>query len=365
MGTNVFHDKDGDLSTLKDKTIAIIGYGNQAKAQALNMRDSGLNIIVGSQDDEYKERAKRDKFPIHDVPEVVRKAEFIFLLISDDLIVEIFEEKIKPNLKENDTLVFACGYNVTFEKISPPHDVDILLISPRLPGMGIRENFLNKKGFFSFINVHQDISGNAKRNLLALSKAIGALSRGGIEVTLQQQAILSLFADQTFTYGFLQIMIRSISSLIEEGYPPEAIFVELFLSGEGGYTIDKVIDVGMIKQMNFHSQTSQYGQMSRGIKFRKVANEIGVIQEKIFQEIESGDFAREWEKPYSKLKLKILKYFASKIKFAEIEENVRKNLGFAKKDIFKEQIYPKEEEIKKYPELKEEIEKIKAFYGEI
>ncbi|MHA1491419.1 MAG: NAD(P)-binding domain-containing protein [Promethearchaeota archaeon] len=365
MVTNIYHEKDGDLSFLKGKSIAILGYGNQARAQALNMRDSGLEITIAPQNDEYKQRATHDKFPIQEITEAVKKSEFIFLYTSDDLLCDIFEEKIKPNLNENETLIFYSGYNIAFDKIKIPDNVDIILISPRLPGLGVRENYLNKRGYFSFIGVHQDYSGNAKNNLLALSKAIGALSRAGIEISFKQQAILSLFADQTFACGFIQIMIRSISNLIAEGYPPEAVFVELFLSGEGSYTIDKVIDVGMIKQMNFHSQTSQYGQMSRGIKFRKVANEIGEIQEKIFQEIKNGDFAREWDKDSNKLKLKILRYFASKVNFANIEEKVRDNLGFAKKDIFKEPKYPTENEIKAHPELKQEIDKIKAFYSEI
>ncbi|MHA1689410.1 MAG: hypothetical protein ACTSUN_08760, partial [Promethearchaeota archaeon] len=220
-----------------------------------------------------------------------------------------------------------------------------------------------KKGVFSFIHVHQDFSGNGLEILLALSKAVGALSRGAIDITLEQQATLSLFFEQTLIQGFLQIMMRSILTLIGKGYPPEAIFVELFLSGEGSYTLDKVIDVGMIKQMNFHSQTSQYGQMSRGIKFRKVAGDIGIIQKQIFQEIINGDFAAEWEQEESKLKLELLKYHAIKIKFAEIERKVRENLGFQTIDLSREVQYPPEEMLNKFPQVKKDIEIMKSFYG--
>ena len=324
-----------------------------------------MNVIVGVNNEEHKKRAQKDKFPIHEISEAVNKAQFVFLLISDEIIKDVFEKKISSNLKKNDTIVFASGYSLAFNSLIPPSNVDILLISPRVPGIGVREGYLSKKGFFSFVCVHQDVSGNAKQNLLALTKAIGGLRRAAIEVSFKQQAVLSLFTDQTFTYGFIQIMMRSILNLIEAGYPPEAIFVELFLSGEGSFTIDKIIDVGMIKQMNFHSQTSQYGQMSRGIKFRKVANEIGAIQERIFREIENGEFSQEWEKETSKIKLEIMRYFASKVNFAKIEESVRKNLGFMKKDMLKEPAYSAEEKVKAHPEIKEDLDKIKAFYSEL
>ncbi len=365
MSVNVYHEKDGDLNVLKGKTIGIIGYGNQAKAQALNMRDSGLEVVIGFPNDEYKKRAAKDRFDVKNISEVVKDAEYTFLLISDEIMAEIYELEIKPHLKENQTLVFYSGYNIVFGKISVPNNVDILLISPRLPGKGVRENFLNGKGNFSLIGVHQDSSGKAKSKLLALGRACGATSRGGVEISLRRQTIMGLFINQTFTFGFLQIMMRSISNLIAEGYPPEAVFVELFLSGEASFTIDKIIDVGMIKQMNFHSQTSQYGQMSRGMKYMKVANDIAKIQEKIFSQIENGEYAKEWDDEKSSIKLRIMKYIASNVKFADIEESVRKNLGFVKQEMFEKLTFPSEEEISKYPELKDDIDQIKAFYSDV
>ncbi len=365
MNASVYHEKDGDLSLLKGKTIGIIGYGNQAKAQALNMRDSGLNVIIGTDDDKFKERARNDNFPVHDIATLFVKTDIYFLLVSDQQIGKIFEEKIKPYLKENDTIVFYSGYTITFHEISLPKNVDILLISPRVTGEALRENYLNKKGVFSFIHVHQDATGGAKENLLALSRATGALSRSGLDITFRQQAILNLFFEHTFIHGFLQIMMRSILTLIEKGYPPEAIFVELFLSGEGGYTLDKVIDVGMIKQMNFHSKTSQYGQMSRGIKFRNVAGEIGEIQKEIFHQIENGEFVKEWDHELSKLKLQIMKYFASKVKFAKIESQVRENLGFEKEDFSKEVKFPEKDKLNAHPELNDFVENVKAYYRDL
>ncbi len=365
LSVKVYFEEEGNFSLVKNKTIAIIGYGNQARAQALNMRDSGLNIIIGTITREHEQRAKEDNFTCYPLSDALKKASIYFLLISDDLMEKLYPNDIEPFLEKNDTIVLYSGYNVAFGKIIFPKHVNILLISPRVPGEGLRENFLTNKGVFSFIHAHQDFTGNALNMLLALSKAVGALSRGAIDITLRQQAILNLFFEQTLIQGFLQIMMRSILTLIEKGYSPEAIFVELFLSGEGGYTLDKVIDVGMIKQMNFHSQTSQYGQMSRGTKFRTVAGDIGAIQKKIFQEINNGDFASEWAREESKIRLALLKYHASNIKFAEIEKKVRENLGFRTRDLSHEIQYPSEDLLVKYPQIKKEIEIIKSFYRKL
>ncbi|MFX0207173.1 MAG: NAD(P)-binding domain-containing protein, partial [Candidatus Hodarchaeota archaeon] len=257
MSTPIYFTQDGDVSFLKDKTIAILGYGNQARAQALNLRDSGLQVVVGTQNERYEKRAQSDGFPSISIQQAVKESDILLFLIPDDDIPAVAKESIIPNSKDNQTIVFASGYTVAFDKISLPENIDLLLLSPRVPGIVVRESFITNKGFFCFIGIHQDSTGNANQTLLALTKAIGGMTdtRAAIEVSFKQQAVLSLFATQTFTYALTQVLMRSILRLIEDGYPPEAIFVELILSGEGRYTVDKIIDVGMIKQMNFHSQT--------------------------------------------------------------------------------------------------------------
>jgi ketol-acid reductoisomerase len=364
MSTTIYFTQDGNVSILRDKTIAILGYGNQARAQALNLRDSGLQVIIGAQNEKYEKRALNDGFPSISIPQAVKESDIMLLLVPDDDIPSITNESIIPNLRDNQTIIFANGYTIAFNMISLPENIDILLMSPRVPGVAIRESFMTNKGFFCFIGIHQDFTGNAKSILLALTKAIGGMTeiRAAIEVSFKQQAVLSLFATQTFTYALTQVLMRSILRLIEDGYPPEAIFVELILSGEGRYTVDKIIDVGMIKQMNFHSQTSQYGQMSRGAKFRRVAKKVEDFQRVILQEIENGKFAKEWEKDESRLKLQIMRHFEANTKFASIERRVRENLSFKKISIEEEPVFPSEDMIKQYPHLKDEIEGIKAFY---
>lgn len=359
MNVNIYHDDKGSFSLLKDKLIGIIGYGNQGKAHALNMRDSGLKTIVGVSKEKYRKRAINDHLNVQEVSDVAEKADFIFILVSDKEMIPLYKQKIEPHLTSNKTLVFYSAYNLAFDLMEVPEDIDIILISPRTTGLGVRENYLNKKGFFTFIGIHQDSSGSAKKNLLALTKALGGLSKGAIEVTFKQAAVLALFRYQAFTYAFTQILIRSVNNLIEEGYPPEAVLIEILLSGEGSYTVDKMVDIGLIKQMNFHSQTSQYGSLSRAVKFRKVASEVEEVQSDILKNIESGKFAADWQKDTSKTKLEALKALLKESKFAEIEAKVRDKLN----------IPDLAEEIKaNYPpeaDKLENMEKAKKFYNEI
>ena len=362
METKVYHDEDGDLSVLSDKTIAVIGYGNQGRAQALNLRDSGLNVIIGNREDDYKRRAQKDGFDVFDISESIKKAEFFFLLIPDEILNEVLETKIKPHLKDLDTLVFASGYNIAFDLIDIPNNIDVLLLAPRMIGIGVRECYLNKKGFFTFIGVHQNYSGNAQQNLLAISKGMGALIKGGIETTFKQEAVLDLFNEQGFGPAFGQVLLKSMKILIDAGYPPEAVLVEMFMSGEMSYTYEKMVEYGLVKQTNFHSQTSQYGSMSRGIKFMKMSKEVEKQQKEILENIESGAFAKEWESKFSKLKFKVIKFFSTRLWFAKVEKNVRKNLGLKDVDIFAEIPYPTEEDLAKSNEIGIEIEKFKEFY---
>lgn len=365
MNTNIYHESDGDLSLIRDKLIAVIGYGNQGRAQALNLRDSGLRIIIGNREDEYKKRAEKDGFKTYDIVEAIKKAQIFFFLIPDEIMKNLFTTEVIPNLKENDALVFASGYNIAFNIISLPSNVDILLIAPRMIGIGVRECYLDKKGFFTFIGIHQDASGVAKENLLALSKGVGALIKGAIEVSFKQEAVLDLFNEQGFGPVFGQVLLRSIQTLLDGGYPPEAVLVEMFMSGEMSYTYEKMAQVGLVKQTNFHSQTSQYGSMSRGIKFRGISKEIGNKQKEILEDIETGKFAKEWESKFSKLKFKFIKFFATRLPFAKVEKQVRKNLGVPEYNLFSEIPYPSEEDINETKNIEQELKEFEDFYKEL
>jgi len=361
MNTEIYFEKDGDLSFLQNRDIAIIGYGNQGKAQALNLRDSGCKVIIGNQDDDYKLRAKKDGFETFSIAESVSQADIIFLLIPDETMKGVFEKQILPNLRENKVLVFASGYNIGFKIIEPPEKTDVLLIAPRMIGAGVRENYLLEKGFYSFISIEKDASGKAKHILLALCKALGTLKKGAVFLSFKQEAVLDLFNEQAFGPAFGRVLLSSIYTLIDAGYSEEAVLIEMILSGEMEYVYQKFSKIGMVKQLDLHSHTSQYGAITRGIKFTSLP-----LKKKfgeILENIESGGFTEEWEKDINKLKLKFLKFFATRTRINKIEKNVRKSLQKKEYDIF-DQPMPSKEDVRKAETIQKELDEFEEYMNE-
>jgi len=358
---DIFHEEDGDLSILKESTIGIIGYGNQGRAQALNLRDSGLNIIIGNKNDKYQTIALKDNFSVFSIEEATKNSEIIFILIPDEIMKSAFENSIKPYLNPNSVLVFASGYNIGFKLLQPPENVDILLIAPRMIGVGVRESFLKNEGFFSFIAIEQDASGKAKEVLLVLSKGIGTLKKRALMLTFKEEAELDLFNEQAFGPAFGRVLLSSIYTLIEAGYPPEAVLIEMYMSSEMAYTYKKMAEIGLIKQVDFHSQTSQYGAMSRGIRFRKLP--LKTPMKRILKEIQEGEFTREWGKKITKLKFKVIKFFATKQKINKIEQRVRKSLNLKEYNIYEEKS-PTDKEINALKRISDDLELFKQYYEE-
>jgi len=322
----IYFDEDANLDIIKEKTIAVIGYGNQGRSQALNLRDSGLKVIIGNIDDEYKPKAKEEGFEVFSISEACKKADIIMMLIPDEVMVDVINEMVIPNLSENKVISFASGYNIAFNLIQLPEFIDIVLLAPRMIGPGVRE--LYKEGFFSFIGVHQDYSGKAKDIVLALAKGIGSTKKAVIETTMKQEAALDLFTEQCFGPAFGQVLMASFQLLMEEGFPPEAILVELYMSGEISYTWKRIAEEGFIEQMSHHSRTSQYGSLSRGIYFSKFMNPIKEQMKEVFKNILNGKFAKEWQKEQKKGEktLKTLLESAKKTPLAKIERQVREKL---------------------------------------
>jgi ketol-acid reductoisomerase len=354
----IYFERDGDLKILDQTTIAIIGYGNQGRAQALNLRDSGLKIIIGNIDDSFRRKAESDKFETFGIGEAVKRADILFFLLPDEELPRIYKDKIAPNLKEGTTLCFASGYNIAFNLIDIPEEYDVIMIAPRMIGIGVRERYLNNEGFFSFVTVHQDSTKMAEKRMLGLAKALGTLKKGAIDVTMKQEAILDLFNEQAFGPAFGRVLLTAINTLIENGLPPEAVLTEMYMSEEMAYTYRKMAQIGLVRQTNFHSHTSQYGAMSRGIKFLK----LGLKQkmQDVFDDISSGKFAKEWESPISKLKFKVIKYFAMKQSINKIENSVRKNLKLKEWDTFTAQ--EDMEEILKDPKIKSELKEFEDLF---
>jgi len=359
MDAKIFTDENGKLDVLSGLTIGVIGYGNQGRAQALNMRDSGLKIIIGNKKDEFKKIAENDGFDVFPIDETAKQSDILFLLIPDGIMKEVYENNIEGNLKEKGALVFASGYNIAFNIIKPSKNYDILLIAPRMIGKGVRERFLTEEGFYSFIHAENDASGKATDILLALSKSIGTLTKGAIDISFKQEAVLDLFNEQAFGPAFGRVLLTSIYTLIDSGYPKEAVLIEMFMSEEMSYTYKKMAQVGLVKQVDFHSQTSQYGSMSRGIKFRNLP--LKNTMKEILENIESGNFAEEWKKKSSKAKFKFIKFFATKTRINRLEQEVRKKLKMKAIDSYDYQ-EPTITDPAILMEIKKELEKFESYF---
>ncbi len=323
----LYYDGDADLGVLQDKRIAVIGYGNQGRAQALNLRDSGLDVVVGNRDDEYAGRAAEEWFSVLSIEQAAAGAEVVMLLIPDEVAPAVFEKEIEPGLSEDDVLVFASGYNVAFGLIVLPARVDVVLVAPRMIGAGVRDMYLAGRGFPSFFGVHQDHSGQAKAIALALTKGIGSTRMGAVEVTFAQEAELDLFTEQCFGPAFGHVLTTAVTLFLDEGYPPEAVLLELYMSGEFAYTLTKIAEMGLIEQGSLHSRTSQYGSMSRGMRF--MLPETRAKMAEGLEEIRSGKFAQEWaeEQAAGAPTLGMLKEAARSLPLYQTELELRQALG--------------------------------------
>lgn len=290
--TTLYYDEDASLAPLAGKTVAVIGYGNQGRAQALNLRDSGLNVIVGNADDDYARQARADGFSPLPIPEAAARGDVLLFLIPDEVQPEVYERSMASHLGPGDVLCFAHGYNIAFGHIRPPAGVDVVMVAPRMIGAGVRDKFVSGEGFPSFVGVHQDGSGKAKERMLAIARGVGSTRAGCLEMSFLDEATLDLFTEQAFGPAMGAAMRSAIETLVEAGYPPEAVLMELYMSGELSYSLDKAAELGLIRQWELHSHTSQYGGMTRSARFADFDLK-GRMQE-VLEEIRSGSFAKEW-----------------------------------------------------------------------
>lgn len=293
LSMNVFGEADGDVAALEGRTIAVLGYGNQGRAQALNLRDSGVaRIVVGTGEDETWAQAAADGFPVSGVGEAAVAGDVLLLLLPDEALPETYRERIAPALRPGDALVFASGYNLTFGDLALPADVDVLLLAPRMVGRQMRELYTRGLGFYSFVSVERDASGQAWPTLLALAKGIGTLRAGAFELAARDEAVLDLFHEQ----GFGSLVGVAIALMLEvgvqAGLPPEALVLDLYLSGEAAQTFQAMADLGFYEQSRLHSRTSQYGGLMRSMALDREPIRQHLLR--IIEEVRSGIFALQW-----------------------------------------------------------------------
>ncbi len=294
--TVVYKEADADPRFLRDRRIAIIGYGNLGRSFALNLRDSGIPIIVGNAPDKYAALAKNDGFTVASIEQAAKDANLLLLLLPDEVMPQIYLTSIAPSLKTGDSLVFASGYNVAFGFIEPPSYVDASLIAPRQLGIAVRDGFVNGLGFPCYVAVAQDHSGQAWGYVLALALAVGALRQGAIEVSFNQEVELDLFMQQAVLPAIHHSLLAAVDVLVAEGYPPEVVLTELYLSSELGAILTRAAVTGWVQALRRMSATAQYGILSRTVHFQEM--KIRRQMETILDDIRRGSFAQEWSSEF-------------------------------------------------------------------
>jgi ketol-acid reductoisomerase len=289
---DVIRDADVDLGPLRERTVAIVGYGNQGRAQALNLRDSGVRVLIGSIADAGAARARDEGFEVLAIGAACERADALALLIPDEVQREVYERDIAPRLRAGQVLDFAHGFNIHFGLIRPPATVDVVMVAPRMIGINVRRSFERGAGVPAYVAVAQDASGMARRIALAWAKGIGATRAGVLETTFAQETELDLFAEQGVWPIIMRDLLLSFEVLVEAGFPPEMVALELYGSGEAAEIFRQMARVGVIEQMRLHSQTSQYGTLSRGP--RMLPDAVRERLSEALSEIRSGAFAAEW-----------------------------------------------------------------------
>ncbi|MBL8133515.1 MAG: ketol-acid reductoisomerase [Anaerolineae bacterium] len=287
----MFYDKDADLSLLNGKTIAIIGYGSQGHAHALNARDSGCKVIVGLHEgSKSRAKAQEDGLAVLSVAEATKAADIVMVLIPDTMQAVVYANDIGPNLKPGAMLMFAHGFNIHYKTISPPPSVDVSMVAPKAPGHRVREVFKEGAGTPGLLAVHQDATGQAKALGLAYAKAIGCTRAGVIETTFKEETETDLFGEQVVLCGGVTALVRAaFETLVKAGYQPEIAYFECL--HELKLIVDLMYEGGMSYMWYSVSDTAEYGGYTVG---DQVEGEVKEMFAGVLSRIQDGSFAKEW-----------------------------------------------------------------------
>ncbi len=325
--TVIYHDEHGDLSVLEGKRVCMIGYGSLGRPLALNLRDSGVDVVIGVRGETAKELAQSDGMSAVSINDVVKTSEIIVLMLPDEVMPQVYLEQISPYLRRGQTLIFGSAYNITYRFIEPPPFVDVGLIAPRAIGPAARETIESGEGYSSFVSVAQDSSGQAWNVVLALAKAMGALQAGAIEISFEQESELDLFMQQAVMPALHHILTTAARLLLNKGYPPETVFTELYLSGEFSYFMQQVASHGLLNTLRRLPLKNQYGTISRLDRFSDMKLER--LMEVTLEEIHSTEFAREWAKDYTDGQRRLQNFYKNQrgLELWELEQQTLELLG--------------------------------------
>ncbi|MFC4989953.1 MULTISPECIES: ketol-acid reductoisomerase [Saliphagus] len=289
--TQVYYEDDVDESYLEDTTVAVLGYGSQGHAHALNMQESGIDVRVGLREDSSSRAAAEEEgLEVGTPAEVAQVAEVISVLVPDTVQSAVYEE-IEPHLEDGDTLQFAHGLNIHYNQIQPPEHVDVTMVAPKSPGHLVRRNYENDQGTPGLLAVYQDTTGEATERGLAYAKAIGCARAGVLETTFQEEVETDLFGEQVVLCGGVTSLVKAgYETLVDAGYSPEAAYFECM--NELKLIVDLMYEGGLSEMWDSVSDTAEYGGLTRGD--RVIDDNARENMEEILEEVQSGEFAGEW-----------------------------------------------------------------------
>jgi len=287
----IFYDEDAALRYLDDKQIAIIGYGSQGHAQAQNLKDSGLDVIIGLRKGRSWDQAAEDGFEVFSVKEAARRGDVVQILLPDERQAQVYKNEIEPYLQERNALSFSHGFNIHYNQIVPPKHVDVFMVAPKGPGHLVRRMYAQGEGVPALIAVYQDFTGNAFDTALAYARGIGATRAGVLETSFKEETETDLFGEQAVLCGGTTALIKAgFETLVEAGYKPEIAYFECL--HELKLIVDLIYEGGLSWMRHSISDTAEYGDLTRGERI--ITDATREAMRELLEDIQTGEFAREW-----------------------------------------------------------------------
>jgi len=288
----IYRAADVPADALTGEAVAVLGYGNLGRTAALNLRDSGVKILIGNREDEYAARARAEGFEV--VPlATAAAADVVFVLLPDEVIPEVFPRDVAPALRPGSAIAFGSGYSVAFGLIHPPDTVDVLLVAPRMAGAAARERYLSGEGFWACVGVEADRSGRAQRRMLGLAEGLGALRTGAVQMRAADEAALDLFIEQTVGPLLGAAIMAAFEVGCEAGLPPEVLVLEMYMSGEMETVYRGFREAGFFRASGEHGPTAVFGGLLRTMELDREA--IAERFRAVMAEIRNGSFARRFQ----------------------------------------------------------------------